>query len=94
MCVFEPSWTEEGTEPEPPTSCAFSLIAFLFYEKGSEFWGVNYNSISKEKCNPRSAIDRNGLSSKVQHRFYGSDSELEVEHICFRHNMDTDRFLT
>lgn len=93
MCVFEPSWTEEGTEPEPPTLCAFSLIAFLFYEKGSEFWSVNYDCISKEKCNPYSVFERNGLSSKVQHRFYGHGSELELGHICFRRNVDMYIFL-
>jgi len=40
MCMFEPSRAEEGTEREPLTLCAFSLIAFLFSEKGSAFWSV------------------------------------------------------
>lgn len=93
MFVFEPSRTEERTEPEPPTLCAFSLIGFLFYEKGSEFWRVNYSCTSKEKHNLHSAFERNGSSSKVQHRFYGYDSELKVEYIIFRYDVDIYTFL-
>lgn len=76
----------------PYCVCAFSLVAF-FYGKMSEFLSINCNCILKQKFNPHTAFERNSLSTKDQHRFYGYDSHLEVGHICFRHDVDMYTFL-